>query len=165
MAENATDGRVDELAACVSDAATAAGMSIAVAESLTGGQLGSALAAAPGSGDWFRGSVVAYHPHVKFEVLGVREGPVVTPATARDMAVGAAALLGADLAVAVTGVGGPGPEEGRPQGTVFVCTAGPGFAAVVSGHEFPGDPIDVLQATIERALMELDRRLRGRSRR
>ncbi|RKQ89307.1 nicotinamide-nucleotide amidase [Mycolicibacterium mucogenicum 261Sha1.1M5] len=159
MATNATHGPVDVLVGRVAERAAARQLTIAVAESLTGGQLATALAAGKGSGSWFRGSVVAYHPEVKFAVLGVTPGPVVTARTAREMAQGAARLLGADLAVSVTGVGGPGPEEGQPAGTVFLCTAGPDFEAEVSEQHFPGDPIDVLHATIRCALASLVARL------
>lgn len=100
-------------------------VSIACAESLTGGQIATILAAAPDSAAWFRGSLVAYSAQVKFEVLGVPPGPVVTEQCAATMAVGVRRLLGADVAVAVTGVGGPDDEEGKPAGTVWIAVAGP----------------------------------------
>lgn len=67
---------------------SAANVTIAVAESLTGGQLSSALAAVPEATDWFRGGLVAYAPEVKFDALGVTPGPVVTARCAEEMATG-----------------------------------------------------------------------------
>jgi PncC family amidohydrolase len=93
---------------------------VATAESFTAGLLSQALAAVPGSADFFRGGLVAYHSEVKWDVLGVEPGPVVTESAAIQMATGAARLLGADAAVATTGVAGPTDPEGRPPGTVVV---------------------------------------------
>lgn len=98
------------------------GHTLAVAESLTGGLLASALARASGSSAWFRGGIVAYSSAVKYDVLGVPSGPVVSEAAAVAMARGAGRLLGADVAVAVTGVGGPDPQDGEPPGTVWAAT-------------------------------------------
>ena len=100
---------------------------------------------------------------VKFEVLGVTEGPVVTPSCAEEMVRGVRALLGADAAVAVTGVGGPGEEEGQPAGTVYVAT----YLAdrvEVSRHRFTGDPPTVLEQTVAVASAQLLARLRSAQR-
>src|SRR3982751_2909607 len=78
-------------------------VTVAVAESLTGGKLACHLAAAPSSGEWFRGGVVAYAAEVKFGLLDVPVGPVITEACAAAMARGVARVLGADASVAVTG--------------------------------------------------------------
>jgi nicotinamide-nucleotide amidase len=88
---------------------------------------------------------------VKFEILGVEPGPVVTEACARAMARGVAGLLGADLAVAVTGVGGPGHEEGQPPGTVWFGVVSPTGEHAELRH-FDGEPADVLAATTAVAL-------------
>jgi nicotinamide-nucleotide amidase len=77
----------------------------------------------PGCGDWFRGGVVAYHPEVKFGLLAVPEGPVVTSRAALAMAAGVRSLLGADIGLGITGVAGPEEEEGQPVGTVFVAVS------------------------------------------
>jgi len=127
---------------------------VAVAESLTGGELSATLAKAADAGDWFAGGVVAYTSATKYRVLGVPEGPVVTPGAARAMAVGVLEVTGADAAVAVTGVGGPGDEEGSPPGTVFICTA-TRAATYDFAHEFDGDPEEVVALTIEHALRHL----------
>jgi nicotinamide-nucleotide amidase len=98
------------------------GRTLAVAESLTGGLLASAFARASGSSQWFRGGIVAYSGAVKYDLLGVPEGPVVSEAAARTMASGAGRLLKADAAVAVTGVGGPDHQDGEPPGPVWAAT-------------------------------------------
>ena len=148
--------QVDAIAAI----ARRAGLRVGVAESLTCGQLGAALGAGPDASDWFAGGVIAYATSVKREVLGVGPGPVVSARCAREMARGAARLLGVDAAVATTGVGGPEPEEGRPPGTVYVAT-------VVHGVEddelleLGGDPDEVLSETVRRSLELLERGLVG----
>jgi nicotinamide-nucleotide amidase len=97
------------------------GHTLAVAESLTGGLLASAFARASGSSEWFRGGIVAYSSAVKYDLLDVPGGPVVSEAAAVAMARGASRLLEADVAVAVTGVGGPDPQDGEPPGTVWAA--------------------------------------------
>lgn len=124
---------------------------MAVAESLTGGALSAALARAGEAGEWFAGGVVAYRNATKYRALGVPEGPVITAEAARAMALGVLELTGADLAVAVTGVGGPGPEEGRPAGTVVICAASSTEVRAVE-HAFEGDPEEVVAQAIEHAL-------------
>jgi nicotinamide-nucleotide amidase len=133
-------------------------LTVAVAESLTGGALSAALAKAGDAGEWFAGGVVAYRNATKYRVLGVPRGPVITPEAARAMAVGVLELTGADLAVAVTGVGGPGPEEGRDAGTVFICAASRS-ASRDAAYAFEGGPDKVVARSIEHALrllLEID---------
>ena len=98
----------------------ARGLTLGVAESLTGGLMGARICDVPGASDVFRGSIVSYASDVKFSVLGVPEGPVVTAGAAMAMATGARRVLGSDVAVAVTGVAGPDPQEGIAPGTVYV---------------------------------------------
>jgi nicotinamide-nucleotide amidase len=88
---------------------------VATAESVTGGNIATHLAAAQGAGDWFRGALTAYSEEAKFAVLNVKPGPVITADCARQMAIGVAQLLKADFAVGTTGAGGPGPEEINPR--------------------------------------------------
>jgi nicotinamide-nucleotide amidase len=123
----------------------------AVAESLTAGHLAAALGAGDDAASWLAGGVVAYMPDVKFNLLGVTPGPVITRECARQMATGVAKLMRADVALGVTGCGGPDPEEGRPPGTVFIATSVRGR---VDADEFmfAGPPDDVLASTIEMAL-------------
>lgn len=115
-------------------ALAAAGWTVAVAESLTGGLVGAALTGVPGASAVFRGGVTAYATEVKHTLLGVdasllaREGPV-SARTAGQMAAGVRALLGADCGMATTGVAGPGPRDGHPAGEVHVAVAWPGGTA------------------------------------
>jgi nicotinamide-nucleotide amidase len=95
------------------------GLTLAVAESVTGGLIGSRITNVPGASAVFRGGVVAYASQVKFDLLAVPEGPVVTEEAAMAMADGVRRALSADVGIAVTGVAGPDPQEGLPPGTVF----------------------------------------------
>jgi nicotinamide-nucleotide amidase len=111
------------------------GASLALAESLTGGMIASRITAVPGASGWFRGGVVSYASEVKWDVLGVDEGPVVTARAAQQMALGARRVLGATTGLAVTGVAGPTGAEGQPVGTLWVGLAiGDGDAEAVEVH-------------------------------
>ncbi|MEU2254653.1 CinA family protein [Nocardia xishanensis] len=143
--------QADERAAELARLALDHGLSIAVAESLTCGRLACSLGAAPDSSDWFLGGVVAYHPDVKHRLLDVPDVPVVSETAARAMATGVRALLGATAAVAVTGVGGPDPQDGEPAGSVWFAVATDG--EVRAEHRtFDGDPDRVLDQTVDHAL-------------
>lgn len=96
------------------------GLTLAVAESLTGGLVGSRLTEADGASEFFAGGVVAYATEVKRKVLGVGDSPAVSEETAREMASGVAALLGADVGLSLTGVAGPAEQDGQPVGTVWI---------------------------------------------
>jgi len=91
---------------------------------------------------------------VKFELLGVDRGPVVTARCALQMAQGVARLLKADFAVSATGVGGPGPHEDRAAGTVFVAVATP-TSGSVSEYHFDGDPPKIVEQASREALRDL----------
>ena len=95
-------------------------LSLAVAESVTGGMVAMRLTAIPGASATFRGGVVAYASEVKHRVIDVPPGPVVSLDAARAMAAGAARRLGADIGLATTGVAGPDRQEGHAPGTVFL---------------------------------------------
>jgi nicotinamide-nucleotide amidase len=95
-------------------------LTLAVAESLTGGLVASRLVNVEGASAWFRGGVVSYAADVKRLLLGVPDGPVVTPEAAEAMARGVRAALHSDVGFALTGVAGPDPDEGIEVGTVFV---------------------------------------------
>ena len=101
----------------------AAGHTLGVAESLTGGLIGARLTNVPGASRVFRGGIVSYASEVKFDLLGVPEGPVVSAPAAEAMAVGARRVLGADVGLAVTGVAGPDWQDGERPGTVYVGLA------------------------------------------
>ncbi|WP_350348625.1 CinA family protein [Agromyces sp. G08B096] len=127
------------------------GVSIASAESLTAGAISVALGAAPEASDWFRGGVVAYAEAVKRELLGVTAENVTSAECARQLASGVTRVLGADASVAVTGVGGPGPTDGEPAGTVFVAATA-GGRVLQAEHRFDGSPAEVVHRTVGAAL-------------
>jgi nicotinamide-nucleotide amidase len=137
----------------------AGGLTLGLAESLTGGLAASRLVNVPGASRWFRGSVVSYASQVKFAVLGVPEGPVVSEAAARAMAGGACRLLGSDVGLAITGVAGPDSQDGQPPGTVFVGLAGAGRPDESFAFNVPGDRDRVRQYATIAALDLLRRRL------
>lgn len=161
MSETTVHHTAADVAKAIAAACVDRGITIATAESLTGGQIAAALTAAPDSADWYRGGVVAYCPEVKFEVLGVTPGPVVTAETARQMAESVVSLMGAEFSTAVTGVGGPGPDEGQPAGTVYLATSHRGTEAKVALHRFAGEPLEVLEQTVIAALRSLLQRIEG----
>ncbi len=137
---------------------TAAGQSVAVAESLTGGLLAAALTSVAGASVVVRGGVVAYATELKTVLLGVpagllaRHGPV-HPAVAAAMATGVRQRLGATYGAATTGVAGPGPADGKPQGTVFIAVDGPAGAASAA-LQLAGDRRDVREGSV-RAVLSL----------
>lgn len=132
------------------------GWTLATAESLTGGLVGAAVTAVPGSSMTYVGGVVSYATRVKRSLLGVpaeiveRSG-VVSAACAEAMAFGARAVLGADIALSTTGVAGPDPQEGRPVGLVFVAVADPG-GVEVRELRCSGDRDAVREAAVAAAL-------------
>ena len=136
------------------------GLTLAVAESLTGGLVASRIVSVPGSSEWFRGGVVAYASDVKFDVLGVPKGPVVRKETAVAMADGVRQLLGADVGLSTTGVAGPTEQEGHPPGTVWLGVAlGDDVDAIQI--RLPGDRDRVRQMTVISLLDRLRRLLDG----
>jgi nicotinamide-nucleotide amidase len=133
-------------------------LSLAVAESLTGGLVASRLVEIPGSSTWFRGGVVAYDSEVKFDLLDVPRGPVVSEAAAKAMADGVRRRLGADIGISTTGVAGPTEQEGKPPGTVWLGTAvGDRIEAVLV--RLPGDRTRVRQMSVISLLDRLRRQL------
>lgn len=120
----------DVLAADVLSLARAAGVMIATAESCTGGMIAAALTDVPGSSDVFDRGFVTYSNAAKLQMLGVRpetleQHGAVSEMVAREMAGGALQRSGAGLAVAVTGIAGPGGSEFKPEGRVCFGLATP----------------------------------------
>ena len=141
----------------------AAGQTVAVAESLTGGLLGAALSGRPGSSETFRGSVVVYATDLKASLAGVSADVLeahgaVSPETAAALASGVRERLGADWGLGVTGVAGPSEQEGQPVGTVHIAVAGPSGGQVRS-LRLPGDRDRVRAMAVTAALHLLRRQL------
>jgi len=135
------------------------GLTVAVAESLTGGMVASRMVAVPGASDWFRGGVVAYASEVKHTVLDVPEGPVISEAAAKAMADGVRRRLGADIGLSTTGVAGPTEQEGQPPGTVWLGLAiGDDIDAIQI--RLPGDRDRVRQMAVISLVDRLRHRLR-----
>jgi nicotinamide-nucleotide amidase len=137
-----------------------AGLTLAVAESLTGGLLASRLVSIPGASGWFRGGIVAYTAEVKAGLLDVPPGPVVSEAAAVAMADGVRRRLGADVGVATTGVAGPSEQDGEPPGTVWLGLA-VGERVDAVRLRLPGDRDRVRQLSVISALDRLRHRLGG----
>jgi nicotinamide-nucleotide amidase len=136
------------------------GLTLGLAESLTGGLVASRLVSVPGASDVFRGSVVSYATDVKRDVLGVDAHDVVSVDAATQMAHGARRVLGAEVGVALTGVAGPTEQEGRPVGTVVVAIA-LGDRVVTRELRLPGDREQVRQFACISALDLLRHELVG----
>ena len=115
------------------------GLTFGVAESLTGGLIASRLVNVPGASEWFRGGVVAYASAVKFDVLGLPSGLVVTEPAAAAMAEGVRKVVGADVGLGITGVAGPDDQEGVAPGTIFVGIALPDQPTETRQLRLPGD--------------------------
>jgi len=131
--------RVD-MAEVVLDACRARSLTVALAESCTGGMLGERLTAIPGSSDVLRGGVIAYANAVKQSALGVREATLesvgaVSEETAREMAAGARTRLAADIGIGITGIAGPGGgTPDKPVGQVCIAVDVQGTARSFSGR-------------------------------
>jgi len=134
------------------------GRTLVTAESCTGGGIGAALTAIPGSSSVYKGGIISYTNQVKHALLNVdtvlleRDG-AVSASVAQAMALGARNALSADVAVSVTGLAGPGGDDfGNPVGTVFI-----GFSdhtRTISGeYHFSGDRENVRNQSIRAALL------------
>nr|WP_242484518.1 CinA family protein [Rhodococcus sp. MS16] len=141
-------------------AATRRGLTVATAESLTSGNIAAHLGKAPDAGSWFSGGIVAYSPAVKHSVLHVPDGPVVCEDAVRVMAHSTATLMGATLALAVTGEAGPEPQEDQDPGTVWFGVVDHGVAETEK-QVFSGEPEDILAATVEHAIKLLAQHAAG----
>jgi PncC family amidohydrolase len=139
------------------------GLSLAVAESLTGGLLALRMTETPDSGAVFRGGLVAYVGDVKRDVLGVPDGPIVSAPCAEAMAVGVAELLDADVGVATTGVAGPATQEGQRVGTVFIGYSIKGHGGARRLELSPAAPPEYIrEAAVDAAFTVLHHQLTGR---
>jgi nicotinamide-nucleotide amidase len=134
------------------------GLTLGLAESVTGGLVSARLTAVPGASTVLRGGVVSYASDVKFELLGVTPGPVVTAAAAAEMAVGAARVFGADVGLALTGVAGPDEQDGQPVGTLHVGLVINGNVTTAS-FRLPGQREQMRQFSVINSLDVLRRAL------
>lgn len=140
-------------------------LTLATAESLTGGLLGATITQVPGASKVYLGGAVAYTTPVKESLLGVDRKEidafsVVSPQVASGMASGIHDSTRADWCVAVTGVAGPDPSEGHDPGEVWICVRGPQIGALPAAvhtqqFQFEGDRRAVREATVEAALSML----------
>jgi len=142
----------------VADLLTERELTVGVAESLTGGLVGARLAETEGASTWFRGSIVCYDSQVKFDLLEVPEGPVVSAVAAEAMARGACKALGADVGISVTGVAGPATQDDQPVGTVFMAVSLDRKVESDESH-FPGSRQLIRQLSTISLLDMLRRRL------
>lgn len=158
----AVDPRLFSLAERVLEIMRSRGLTLATAESCTGGLLASTITRVPGSSDVFLGGVVSYANRVKHELLGVAEETLerygaVSPQCAQEMALGVRRLVGADVALSTTGIAGPsGGTPEKPVGLVYCHIAG-------SEEELPlrlmlsGNRHRIQDETVCRLLEELTR--------
>ncbi|MFZ4516247.1 MAG: competence/damage-inducible protein A [Acidimicrobiia bacterium] len=137
----------------------ARGWTLGVAESLTGGLIGARLANVPGASRVYRGTVGAYATDVKRSVLGVTAEQVVSEECARELALAAQRVLGADVGISATGVAGPDEQDGRKVGTVYLGVALPGGDVLVIETGLPGDRERIRQYSVITLLNALRLRL------
>ena len=138
---------------------TRRGLSVAVAESLTGGLLCAALTEVPGASAVIRGGVVAYATDLKASVLNVSPELLATvgavdPEVALEMAAGVASKLSADIGISTTGVAGPEPQDGKSVGTVFIACVW-GEKRVVEELSLSGTRNEIRSLTVHAALRML----------
>jgi nicotinamide-nucleotide amidase len=151
----------------LADALRARGWRLAAAESCTGGLLAATCTALAGSSDWFERGFVTYSNEAKIEQLGVDVGLIaahgaVSEAVVRAMAEGAIARSAAELAIAVTGIAGPGGAvPGKPVGTVWLALARRGAATSSERLQLDGDRAAVRARTVAIALERLLDAARG----
>lgn len=133
------------------------GRTLATAESCTGGGIGAALTAVPGSSAVYKGGIISYTNEIKIQLLGVdpelisREGAVCSK-VAEQMASGARISLAADVAVSVTGLAGPGGDEfGNPVGTVYIGFSD-GSQTLSQKYFFNGSRDEIRKQAAEAAL-------------
>lgn len=133
-------------------------LTIAVAESLTGGLLAAELTAVPGASACVRGAVVAYATDLKTQLLGVpgqlldERGPV-DPQVAKAMARGVATVCGTDMGIATTGVAGPDPQGVAPVGLVYIATyLADGDVEQVEQFRFSGSRDQIRAAVVDHAI-------------
>lgn len=150
----------DTMESVVLDELRHRGLTLAVAESVTGGLVCGRLTSVAGASDVVRGGVVSYASEVKFDLLDVAQGPVVSESAALEMAHGVRRLLGADIGLALTGVAGPTEQDGQKVGTLCVAVALSESAAISRTVMLPGQRDQMRQMSVISALDILRRAVR-----
>jgi nicotinamide-nucleotide amidase len=136
------------------------GLTLGVAESVTGGLVCGRLTSVPGSSDVLRGGVVSYASDVKFDLLGVTPGPVVSEPAAHEMARGVRRTMKCDVGLSLTGVAGPAEQDGQRVGTLCVGIALPDESVVTRTLQLPAQRDQMRQMSVISALDMLRRTLR-----
>ena len=142
----------DTMESVVLDLLRSRGLTLGLAESVTGGLVAGRLTNVAGSSDVLRGSIVSYASEVKFDVLGVTPGPVVSESVAVEMATGARRVLGSDVGLALTGVAGPADQDGVKPGTLCVGLALPDGSTQSRTLQLPGVRDQMRQLSVISAL-------------
>jgi nicotinamide-nucleotide amidase len=128
------------------------GWTLGIAESVTGGLVGGRITSIAGASRVFKGGVISYASDVKFDVLGVEPGPVVSERAAMQMASGAQRVLGASVGLALTGVAGPEEQDGEPVGTLCVGVSFPNGQTFSTRSQLPGQRDQMRQFSVITAL-------------
>ena len=128
------------------------GWTLGIAESVTGGLVGGRITSIAGASRVFKGGVISYASDVKFDVLGVEAGPVVSERAAMQMASGAQRVLGASVGLALTGVAGPDEQDGEPAGTLCVGVSFPNGQTFSTRSQLPGQRDQMRQFSVITAL-------------
>lgn len=149
-----------ELSARLKDLCVEKGIRAATAESLTGGLISATMVAVSGASDYFDRGFTVYNNTAKHEMLGVTGETLsrhteVSGQCVQEMAEGAIGRSHADIAVAVSGVAGPGPSGGNPAGTVWIGACRRGSPAVARLFHFEGDRDGVRELTVQQGLNAL----------
>ena len=152
----------DTMESVVLDALREKGWTLGLAESVTGGLIGGRITNVAGASEVFRGGIISYASQIKFDMLDVDEGPVVSEKAAVQMALGAQRVLGVDVALSVTGVAGPEMQDGRDVGTLCIGVALPDGSTLTTTAMLPGVRDQMRQFSVITALDFLRRTLASR---
>lgn len=155
-----TETRLAELI----EAAVSAGLTVATAESLTGGMVAATLVQVPGASGMLQGGVIAYQNEVKVRLLGVsaellETNGAVDPQVACAMALGACSATGARVGISTTGVAGPEPHQGKNVGYVYIAVALDGEVQSYEYH-FGGDREMIRVQAVQEAISLLEQVIR-----
>ncbi len=153
-----TEQKINELAQQVGECLKGQGLTLATAESCTGGWIAKAITDLPGSSEWFGGSIVCYSNALKQGLLGVPEETLetfgaVSSETVKAMTQGVFDNTPANVAISVSGIAGPGGgSDEKPVGTVWLCWGKRDTSAIAQSFYFEGDREAVRLQSVEKAL-------------